>query len=133
MKRATGSNRYAEPLPTDGFKGGEFGGAGYGTEFGENIPIQVDSTQYIKRTPIPGQESFSQAFKRARDNGDDTFIFNGKEFTTEISDNPQYVGKRYQPTIDGVIREVLDKDMNSITDSLRIEPYIGQILGIYKK
>lgn len=133
MKRATGSNRYAKPLPTDGFKGGKFGGAGTGTEFGEEIPIQIDSTQYIRRTPIPGRESFSSAFNRARTQGEPTFIFNGEEYTTEISDNPQYVGKRYQDTIDGVIREVLDENMKSIPDSTRIEPYVGQMLGVYKR
>lgn len=128
QKRATGQYKQ---FGFDGFGGGSFGGGGAGNTWFEQL--QNAAGQYIRRTPIPGKESFSAAFKRARDNGYATFFFNGKEFTTEISDNPQYVGKRYQDTIDAVVREVLDENMRPMKDSTRLEPYVGQMLGIYKR
>ena len=128
QKRATGQYKQSD---FNGFKGGSFGGAGSSGSWYEQL--QKAAEQYIRRTPIPGRESFSTAFKRARDNGDSTFFFNGKEFTTEVSDNPQYIGKRYQDTIDAVVREVLDENMQPMKDSTRLEPYLGQMLGVYKR
>lgn len=131
-RKAFGTDKYSEQLPFNGYNSGSFGAAGAGGSW--DITPKADTiSQYVRRIPILGRESFSSAFNRARTQGEPTFIFNGEEYTTEISDNPQYVGKRYQDTIDGVIREVLDENMKSIPDSTRIEPYVGQMLGIYKR
>lgn len=113
------------------FKGGDFGSAGGGGIWFDKL--QEAAQQYIRRTPIIGQESFSTAFKRARDNGESIFLFNGKEYTTEVSDNPNYIGKRYQDKIDAVVREVLDENQQLIKDSTRLELYVGQPLGVYKR
>lgn len=120
-------------LPTfQGFGGGNFGGAGTGSDW--DYPNNyVELPQYERRTPIITKESFSQAFNRARTNGDTTFEFNGRIYTTEISDNPQYIGKRYQDKTSVVLREVLDDKMKVMSDSTRVEPFVGQPLGVRKR
>ena len=124
---------YTFNLPTfQGFGGGSFGGAGAGSNW--NYPNNyVELPQYERRTPIITKESFSEAFNRARTNGDPTFEFNGGTYTTEISDNPQYIGKRYQDKTSAVLREVLDDKMKVMSDSTRVEPFIGQPLGVRKR
>lgn len=116
-----------------GFGGGSFGGAGAGVNWKEYPNNYVEFPQYERRTPIITKESFSQAFNRARIHGDPTFEFNGKIYTTEISDNPKYIGKIYQDKTSAVLREVLDDEMKVMSDSTRVEPFIGQPLGIRKR
>lgn len=123
---AAGYDSKGRPLVT--FGGGSFGAAGAGSTFGESVE-QVDNHDYVRNTPI--LQSFSDAFNNARKSGLKSFTFNGKEYTTEMSDNPNYVGKRYQPLLN--IREVLDKNMKVMSDSTRIEPYVGQLPGIIKR
>lgn len=123
---AAGYDKYGNPIVV--FGGGSFGRGGAGTEF--NIDnIKSEDYDYIRNTPL--LHSFSDAFNNARKAGKNTFIFNGKEYTTEISDNPKYIGKQYEPMLN--IREVLDKNMKVIPDSTRIEPYLGQIPGTSKR
>lgn len=109
-------------------KGGNFGGAGAGASFGIGDSIE-ESNEYIRNTPI--LRSFSDAFSEARKQGLSTFIFNNKEYNTEISDNPNYIGKRYEPKLN--LREVLDENKKVISDSTRVEPYLGQIPGTHKR
>lgn len=123
---AAGYDSKGRPLVT--FGGGSFGAAGAGSIFGESVE-QVDNHDYVRNTPI--LQSFSDAFNNARKSGLKSFTFNGKEYTTEMSDNPNYIGKRYQPLLN--IREVLDKNMKVMSDSTRIEPYVGQLPGIIKR
>lgn len=123
---AAGYDSKGRPLFT--FGGGSFGAAGAGATFGEGAE-QIDNHDYVRNTPI--LQSFSDAFNNARKSGLKSFTFNGKEYTTEMSDNPNYVGKRYQPLLN--IREVLDKNMKVMSDSTRIEPYVGQIPGTIKR
>ena len=46
-------------------------------------------------------------------------------------DKESYIGKKYQPLLN--IREVLDKNMKVMSDSTRIEPYVGQIPGTHRR
>ena len=121
-----GYDKYGNPIVT--FGGGSFGGGGAGMEF-DNNKVKSEDYDYVKNTPL--LHSFSEAFNNARKSGKNTFVFNGKEYTTEISDNPNYVGKQYESILN--IREVLDKNMKVIPDSTRIEPYLGQIPGTSKR
>lgn len=109
-------------------KGGNFGGSGAGSVWntGDNI---IESYDYVRNTPI--LRSFSDAFSEARKQGLSTFMFNNQEYTTDISDNPNYIGKRYEPKLN--IREVLDENKKVISDSTRVEPYLGQIPGTHKR
>lgn len=124
--RAAGYDKYGNPIVV--FGGGSFGRGGAGAEFTTDN-IKSEDYDYIRNTPL--LHSFSDAFNNARKAGKNTFIFNGKEYTTEISDNPKYVGKQYEPMLN--IREVLDKNMKVIPDSTKIEPYLGQIPGTSKR
>lgn len=123
---AAGYDSKGRPLFT--FGGGSFGGAGVGATFGDGVE-QIENYDYVRNTPI--LQSFSDAFNNARKAGLPSFTFNGKEYTTEISDNPNYIGKKYQPLLN--IREVLDKNMKVMSDSTRIEPYVGQLPGVVKR
>lgn len=120
--------------PKTQYGGGKPSGGGAGTSF-----ITLDSLgqypyDYVKNTPIPMQRSFSDAFAEASKAGLPTFIFNGKEYSTEISDNPNYVGKQYETFIPFNLREVLDPNtMVPIEDSTKIELYKGQIPGTHKR
>lgn len=121
-----GYNENGDDLTVPG--GGSFGGSGAGSSFNSDL-ISDNDFDYIKNTPL--LRSFSEAFNGARKSGKKTFIFNGKEYNTEISDNPKYIGKQYEPMLN--VREVLDKNMKVIPDSTRIEPYLGQIPGTTKR
>ena len=123
---AAGYNSKGQPLVT--FKGGKFGGAGAGASF-DSTNTNLEINDYVRNTPI--LRSFSDAFAEARKKGLNTFNFNGKEYSTEKSNNPKYIGKRYEPTLN--IREVLDENKKVISDSTRIEPYLGQIPGTHKR
>lgn len=68
------------------FSKGEFGGGGAGTKFGESwLPYSE-----VKRDTIwlPVEETFNDAFARARKAGLKEFDFDGKRYSTEIGDNP---------------------------------------------
>lgn len=121
-----GYNENGDDLAIPG--GGSFGGSGAGSSFDSGL-VNGNDFDYIKNTPL--LRSFSEAFNDARKSGKNTFIFNGKKYTTEVSDNPNYIGKQYEPMLN--IREVLDKNMKVIPDSTRIEPYLGQIPGTSKR
>ena len=123
---AAGYNSKGQPLVT--FKGGRFGGAGAGASF-DSTNTNSEINDYVRNTPI--LRSFGDAFAEARKKGLKTFNFNGKEYSTEKSNNPKYVGKRYEPTLN--IREVLDENKKVISDSTRVEPYLGQIPGTHKR
>jgi hypothetical protein len=123
---AAGYDKYGNSIVV--FGGGSFGRGGAGAEFNTDN-IKSEDYDYIRNTPL--LHSFSDAFNNARKAGKNTFIFNGKEYTTEVSDNPKYIGKQYEPALN--IREVLDKNMKVIPDSTRIEPYLGQIPGTSKR
>lgn len=131
-----------EPLPLDdllesdtNFNDGKFGGAGASGIF--TTKQSNDYNQYEDKKPIITTKSFSDAFSEARKNGQSTFMFNEKKYNTNISKNPKYVGKQYETNIDGVIREVYEKEdgknMQLMRDSTRIEPYVGQRLGVRKR
>ncbi len=109
-------------------KGGNFGGSGAGSVWNTEDNI-IESYDYVRNTPI--LRSFSDAFSEARKQGLSTFMFNNQEYTTDISDNPNYIGKRYEPKLN--IREVLDENKKVISDSTRVEPYLGQIPGTHKR
>ena len=122
--------------PDIDFGNGGFGGAGAGDSF--TTKSSEDYNQYESKKPIIKKESFSEAFSKARKNNQKTFIFDGKEYNTNLSDNPKYIGKKYQDTVNGVIREVYEKEgdnneMKVMKDSTRLEPYIGQQLGLRKR
>ena len=123
---AAGYDSKGRPLVT--FGGGSFGSAGAGVSFKDGIE-QVENYDYVRNTPI--LQSFSDAFNNARKSGLSSFTFNGKEYTTEISDNPNYIGKKYQLLLN--VREILDKNMKVMSDSTRIEPYVGQIPGTHRR
>lgn len=83
--KSDNSKKRIEPTPGE-FGGGEFGGGGYGTKFGEEwLP-----TNEVKRDTIwlPIEETFNDAFGRARRAGLPKFTFDEKEYTTELGDNP---------------------------------------------
>ena len=123
---AAGYDSKGRPLVT--FGGGSFGSGGAGAIFGDGVE-QVENYNYIRNTTI--LQSFSEAFNNAKKSGLSSFTFNGKEYTTEMSDNPNYIGKKYQPLLN--VREILDKNMKVMSDSTRIEPYVGQLPGIIKR
>ena len=124
--QAAGYDKFGRPLVT--FGGGSFGGAGAGMPF-DTSSSKEEQYDYIRNTPV--LRSFSDAFSEARKKGLNKFSFNGKEYSTEMSDNPNYIGKRYEPKLN--LREVLDENKNVISDSTRVEPYLGQIPGTHKR
>ena len=124
---AAGYNSKGQPLTT--FKGGRFGGSGAGATFDSNGIIPEKDFDYIRNTPI--LQSFSDAFNAARKSNKAKFMFNGSEYTTEMSDNPNYVGKKYEPLLN--VREILDRNMKVVSDSTRLEPYVGQMPGTVKR
>ena len=70
-----------------GYSGGTGGGAGAGIKF-EYLEPQYTDTVVKDTLYIPFVENFNQAFDRARKANLDRFIFDGKEYTTEIGNNP---------------------------------------------
>lgn len=114
----------------DGFVGGEFGGAGASDRF-EYDPQGVLTERWIRNTPIPIERSFSKAYSDARKSGLSTFEFNGKTYNTNYDPNAK-LGPREYDTIMANLREVLDENKKPISDSTRIEPWIGQIPGEHK-
>ena len=77
--------------PTSGTKysGGSGGGAGTGTKFRKENKMEdwfKNDTIYV-----PITETFNDAFANARRNGDETFTFNDKEYTTELGGNEKSV------------------------------------------
>lgn len=113
------------------FKGGDFGGSGASGSFDEQ-PIASYDTLTVRNTPLITERSFSKAYSDARKKGLKTFKFNGKDYSTDYSTNPNYIGKRSEIT--GInIREVLDKENKPIKDSTRVEPYVGQIPGEHQE
>lgn len=111
---------------------GGFGGSGASGHWDDSLEL-IDSVQYVRNTPILGEQTFSQAYNIARKAGLNKFVFNGKEYTTEYNPNA-IIGKK-QTEIAPILnlREVLDKNEKPITDSTRFEPYVGQIPGKHKR
>lgn len=114
----------------NGFAGGEFGGAGASDRF-EYDPQGVLTERWIRNTPIPIERSFSEAYSDARKSGLSTFEFNGKTYNTNYDPNAK-LGPREYDTIMANLREVLDENRKPISDSTRIEPWVGQIPGEHK-
>ena len=119
-----------------GFGGGSAGGAGVGAEGNwGNSPLALSTPaeeDYIRNTPLPFERSFTDAFKAARAAGAQTFKFNNKLYTTELSENPQYSKAEYERLILN-LREILDSQQEPYEDSTTVEPYIGQPIGEYKR
>jgi hypothetical protein len=67
-----------------GFGGGSFGGGGASND---TFQVPVTETQKIIEI-IPVKRTFNEAFAEARTKGLPEFTFNGKRYTTELSDNP---------------------------------------------
>ena len=111
---------------------GGFGGSGASGHWDDSLEL-IDSVQYVRNTPILGEQTFSQAYNTARKAGLNKFVFNGKEYTTEYNPNA-IIGKK-QTEIAPILnlREVLDENEKPITDSTRFEPYVGQIPGKHKR
>ena len=90
-------------IPTPGiFDGGEFGGGGAGTRFGNATEVQEDKYELIP-VPVATRRTFNEAFADARKKGLKTFDFNGKKYTTELGNNPksQSAGnRRYEDRLD---------------------------------
>lgn len=99
---------------------GNFGG---GTTSGGGVSGRMDGKDYPKENikqkgdtiwvPIIGEETFNDAFKDARKRGDKKFEFNGKQYTTEIGNDPranEYGERRTRPVIKGVVPIVTDKE-----------------------
>ena len=103
-----------------------FGGASYEFDATNNIDIKPS---FIRNTPIFSYESFTDAYKRAKEQGLKEFMFNGRNIAIKHSDNPKYTKKEYSVSIPLNKREVLDENKKVISDSTRLEPYIGQIPG----
>lgn len=68
------------------YGGGLFGGAGAGSVIMEQ-PEYVNDT-IVKRYLVPITQTFNDAFKNARNNGQNEFMFDGKLYNTNLGDNP---------------------------------------------
>ena len=101
--------------------GGEFGGGGASSRFYQQA--NNNSQDYIEYYPILRQQSFGEAFAAARKAGLSEFTFNGKKYTTEMSDNPKYFKAEYQ-TIPATIRQVYNKFGEPYQDSISVIPGI---------
>lgn len=73
---------------TGTYGGGRGTGGGAGTK-GWDIP-EYETTERNDTVFVPVETTFNDAFARARRSGLDTFNFNGKTYTTEMSDNPDW-------------------------------------------
>lgn len=68
------------------YNGGEGGGAGSTTYFRTND----DKSSVVDTLNIPIGQTFNEAFAQARKQGLSDFNFNGKKYTTEIGNNPNW-------------------------------------------
>lgn len=113
------------------FGGGQTSGSGAGGNW-NGIPFVKENTEdNILYIPTPVQRSFTEAFAEARKQGLKTFNFNGKTYTTEVSENPHYTTKEYE-TIPASLRLVSDNKGNIYTDSTKVVP-TPVIYGQYKR
>lgn len=77
------------PLSGSNYGGGSGGGAGTTTKFRKENKMEdwfKNDTIYV-----PITETFNDAFANARKNGDKTFTFNNKEYTTDLGGNSESV------------------------------------------
>lgn len=136
LNRDTAQQRIADNLSSiqgnesSVFGGGEFSGAGASSRFAYD-PDNIMS-QWIRNTPIPVEVSFSDAYTQARQNGQKTFIFNGKEYNTDYDPNAKLGKREYESTLMN-LREILDENKKTIPDSTRLEPWVGQIPGEHRR
>ena len=115
----------------DKFKGGDFGGAGASIGFyGKDGNNPYD---YVRNTPILSDRTFSEAYANARKQGLSSFIFNGKKYNTDYDPNAKLGNRVVERTPVLNLREVLDENEKVITDSTRVEPWVGQLPGMYKR
>lgn len=93
-----------------GFGGGKTGGGGY-SSFINNFNTNNNYKEENDTIYIPIVENFNDAFDRARKAGQNRFVFNGNEYTTELGDNPNNnaAGRERLQTI-GVIPYVEKKE-----------------------
>ena len=68
------------------YGGGLFGGAGAGSVIMEQ-PEYVNDT-ITKRYLVPVTQTFNDAFRNARNSGQNEFMFDGKLYNTDLGDNP---------------------------------------------
>lgn len=68
------------------YGGGMFGGAGAGSVIMEQ-PKYVNDT-ITKRYLVPVTQTFNDAFRNARNSGQNEFMFDGKLYNTNLGDNP---------------------------------------------
>lgn len=95
-----------------GFGGGRTGGGGYNRSI-DNFNTNNNYKEENDTIYIPIVENFNDAFNRAKKAGQNRFIFNGNEYTTELGNNPNNnaVGRKRLQTI-GVIPYVEEKEKN---------------------
>lgn len=75
-------------IKSGNFGGGDFGGAGTGNNIDDyKEPRIIEKTDTIY---APVTTTFNDAFKKAIIDGESEFEFNGKKYTTEISDDPRW-------------------------------------------
>lgn len=67
-------------------KKGKFGGVGVGRSF-ITYPYQATDSTFVRPALVENRD-FNSAFGNARKSGTDTFLFNGKEYNTEIGNHP---------------------------------------------
>lgn len=115
----------------DKFKGGDFGGAGASVGFyGKDGNNPYD---YVRNTPILSNRTFSEAYANARKQGLSSFMFNGKKYNTDYDPNAKLGNRIVEQTPVLNLREILDENEKVITDSTRVEPWVGQLPGMYKR
>ena len=94
------------------FGGGHTGGGGAGAQAGYKTKVVTDTIPG-DTIVIPIQQTFNDAFKNARERGDSSFEFNGKQYSTELGDNPDNweVGqKRKRVTLMPIVRDTTYRD-----------------------
>lgn len=95
------------PNSVSGYSGGQGGGGGANTPF-YHIPQRYEEIN--KDTLfIPYKETFNDAFARAKRQGLDNFIFDGKTYTTEISDNPNWRKVGDSRVVEGIVPIVIER------------------------
>ena len=116
--------------PPGEFGGGRSGGAGSSFTW-DSVPVtdRQDKIQYI---PLVTQRSFSDAFADARRQGLPDFMFNGKRYTTEMSDNPKYTKAEYENYPTGTLRTVKNSQGKIYPDSTMVLPN-PMIYGEFKR
>lgn len=68
------------------YNGGMFGGAGAGSVIIAQPEFITDTI--TKRYLVPVTQNFNDAFRNARNSGQNEFMFNGKLYNTNLGDNP---------------------------------------------